>query len=430
MTSRKELYELVWSEPMTRVAERFGVSGSYMARVCAVLNVPRPERGYWAKLAVGKAAPPELLPEAQPGDQLSWSKDGELNPQPKPRQPPARRRPEAPIRIPRSQLHGLIRGAKAHIENSRPIDEGAYLKPYKKLLVNVTASKACLDKALDLANDLFNAFESIRHRVVIAPADEPLRHVTIDEREARDTTRDRYYYSKLWSPYRPTVVYVGSVAIGIAIVEMSEKVLLRYVSGKYIRESDYVPPKPSRYAADHTWTTTQELPSGRLRIIAYCPYHSVAWSTDWDETKRTPLRSSIKSIVKAVEDAAVDLVGKLEEAKRKAEIARQEWLASEERRRNEEDRRRVEQSVRDSREHLGQIIQQWSSVIDVERFLAGVEKQAGELPGTERDPLLKRLKLAREFLGTQNPLDFFLSWKTPEERYSPAYPEENSFHHD
>lgn len=53
--SREALYEMVWSEPMLRVAARFGVSSSYMARVCTLLNVPRPESSYWAKLAVGKA---------------------------------------------------------------------------------------------------------------------------------------------------------------------------------------------------------------------------------------------------------------------------------------------------------------------------------------------------------------------------------------
>ena len=52
--SREALYGMVWSEPMLRVAARFGVSSSYMARVCALLNVPRTVRGYWAKLAVGK----------------------------------------------------------------------------------------------------------------------------------------------------------------------------------------------------------------------------------------------------------------------------------------------------------------------------------------------------------------------------------------
>ena len=70
--SREELYELIWSVPMVKVAEKFKVSGSYLARVCANLNVPRPERGYWAKLAVGKAADKLSLPELQPGDQISW----------------------------------------------------------------------------------------------------------------------------------------------------------------------------------------------------------------------------------------------------------------------------------------------------------------------------------------------------------------------
>lgn len=88
MISREELYRLVWSEPMIKVAERFGVSGSYLARVCTVLNVPRPVRGYWSKLAVGKAPKAEPLPEARPGDQTSWSKDGDLQLPPKPRLPP------------------------------------------------------------------------------------------------------------------------------------------------------------------------------------------------------------------------------------------------------------------------------------------------------------------------------------------------------
>lgn len=59
--------------------------------------------------------------------------------------------------------------------------------------------------------------------------------------------------------------------------------------------------------------------------------------------------------------------------------------------------------------------------MNVERFLAGVEQRASYLPEPKRRPVLERLKLARDFLGTQTPLDFFLSWKTPEERYQPLY---------
>lgn len=58
MVTRHELYDLIWAKPMTKVAEEIDVSGSYMARICLTLNVPRPERGCRAKQAAGKAAPP------------------------------------------------------------------------------------------------------------------------------------------------------------------------------------------------------------------------------------------------------------------------------------------------------------------------------------------------------------------------------------
>lgn len=57
--------------------------------------------------------------------------------------------------------------------------------------------------------------------------------------------------------------------------------------------------------------------------------------------------------------------------------------------------------------------------MNVERFLQEVHAHAQALPADERNAVLDRLKLAREFLGSQNPLDFFLSWKTPTERYQP-----------
>jgi hypothetical protein len=54
----------------------------------------------------------------------------------------------------------LIQGAKEHFENTRPSRESTYLKPYKRLLVDVTTSQAFLDSALGFANELFNALEA------------------------------------------------------------------------------------------------------------------------------------------------------------------------------------------------------------------------------------------------------------------------------
>jgi chemotaxis protein histidine kinase CheA len=423
MVSREELYRLVWSEPMTKIAERFGVSSSYLARICELLNVPRPERGYWAKHAVQKAPQQTPLPEPRPGDLLHWIRDGQPVAPPRPK-PPPRRSQDKKVRIPRTHAHALLIGARAHFAKVREVRDAQYLKPYKQLMLDVTTSQAGLDKALELANDLFNAFESVGHRVVMAPADAKLARARIDEREDDSKRRDRYQYSGLWSPYRPTAVYIGTVAIGLSIIEMSENVEMRYLNGKYIRESEYVAPR-SRLNASYTWTTHQDLPSGRFRIVAYSPYGGVEWSIRWQETRSTSLRSQIKNIVEAVEAAAPELVEKVAEAERQAAQRRREWEAAEERRRREEDQRRVAQSITESAAELRQIIGQWSDVVAIERFLAGAEERANTLVGAERDQVLERLARARSFLGTQDPLDFLRGWRSPEEIYRPRYPTED-----
>ena len=80
--SREELYELVCLTPMIKVAEKFEVSGSYLARVCNELRVPRPELGYWAKLAVGKAPQRTALPEPLPGDPILCRAPKDYRPRP------------------------------------------------------------------------------------------------------------------------------------------------------------------------------------------------------------------------------------------------------------------------------------------------------------------------------------------------------------
>ncbi|KEA14432.1 hypothetical protein Y905_25780 [Pseudomonas aeruginosa C2159M] len=60
--SREALYDEVWRNPMLRVAERYRVSSSFMARVCDSMNVPRPPRGHWAKLEHGKPSPRRPCP--------------------------------------------------------------------------------------------------------------------------------------------------------------------------------------------------------------------------------------------------------------------------------------------------------------------------------------------------------------------------------
>ena len=86
--SRERLYEEIWSEPMTKVALKYKVSGSFLARICTRLNVPRPQRGYWAIIAAGRKMGRLPLPDARPGDELEWARYGQARvaqlPLPKP----------------------------------------------------------------------------------------------------------------------------------------------------------------------------------------------------------------------------------------------------------------------------------------------------------------------------------------------------------
>ena len=63
--TREELYEKVWSTPGTKLAEELGISDVAITKRCKKLNVPRPSRGYWAKLAAGKKPRKLPLPPTQ-----------------------------------------------------------------------------------------------------------------------------------------------------------------------------------------------------------------------------------------------------------------------------------------------------------------------------------------------------------------------------
>lgn len=411
--TRADIYTLVWSEPMLKVSARFGVSSSYMARVCTLLNVPRPERGYWAKFAVGKMLPKPPLPDPQPGDHLVWSRDGSSmrvsKALPK---PPVLAKRRMRVSVPYGQ-HPLLNGAKAHFEAGRLSYEGKYLKPAKRLLVDLVVTKSGLDKAMSFANQLFWSLEAGGHRVLIAPNGEHFQRNVVDEREKPGKG---YHHNNLWSPGRETVVYVGTVAIGLTIIEISEEVEVRYVNGEYVREENYVPPKRGRYAIDHTWTTRKSFPTGRLCLQAYSPYPRAKWVNLWREIKDRDLDSQIKTIIKSLEQAAVEIAGLVEEGEHQAKIEHEKWEVQRAQWRREEAERLAAKALKDSKEDIHRIIDQWAEANRIEQFFFDAERRTAELGNEERNWLLDRLKRARELIGTVDALDHFMAWKAPEER--------------
>ncbi|MPY75152.1 MAG: hypothetical protein GEU87_12910 [Alphaproteobacteria bacterium] len=58
--SREELFALVWEKPIQDVATELGVSDVAIGKMCARLQVPKPPRGYWARVRSGQT--PRRLP--------------------------------------------------------------------------------------------------------------------------------------------------------------------------------------------------------------------------------------------------------------------------------------------------------------------------------------------------------------------------------
>lgn len=412
--TREKLYEEIWVEPITKVSKRYGVSDSFLVRVLQRMNVPRPPMGYWAKLAVGKSVPRPPLPEPGPGDELEWSRDGQLKRvrRATPRAPDASKPARIRRRTERPSQHHLTSGARTHFQDVRETDAG-YLKPTKKLLLDLIVSKNTLERALRIANELFLFLEDRGCKVMIAPRDSGYRRAAFEEREEGGNVNS---YPGLWSPYAPTVVFIGTVAIGLTLFETTEQIEMRYLNGKYI-PADQVPvPKSRSWAYDHSWTTKRDMATGRMRLQAYSPYYDAEWKQLWSETKSSTLETKLKTIVRELTEAAPIIAERVAEAERRAEIRRLEWEARCERERREAEVRRRLQAMKDSRDELNAIITAWGEAKRIEGFFDEAEKQAMQLDADQRNEVLNRIRAARNQINSPDALARLLNWKTAEER--------------
>lgn len=415
--TREQLYEELWAEPAIKVAPRYGVSANFLARVCDRLKVPRPERGYWAQLAVGKAPQRPALPAALPGDELEWSRAGEAKRVQRALPTPAAAQAEPPQPARRSRLvrHEMLAGAREHIaatkQRSRFNDDG-YQHPTKRRLVDVFVSLGTIDSALALANDLFLTLQDRGHRVTFAPLDQHLRRPRVDERTKPG--RDRYWTS--WEPDRPTVVYIGTVAIGLTIFEVSEEMEVKYVNDKPVPLSRLSAADRLPRPGHHSWTSRRDMPTGKLCLRATSPYRVAEWEKQWREEGRSKLRPLVPQIVTELETAAVTVAKLVEEGERKAEIERRKMEEEHARWRREELERKRQENIKKSREQLFGIIEAWGTAKQIEGFFEDLEQRAAALGADEAAAIRERATQARELLGGVDALQRFRAWRGPTEQ--------------
>jgi hypothetical protein len=315
----------------------------------------------------------------------------------------------------RPAWHPLLENVTPLFERARISDSG-YLRPLKRTLPDIFASNAGLAGALSVANELYLALEDRGYQISLATDGALHRRPAVDHRGG-EAKEDAYTdHRERWAPARLTVVALGTLAIGLSVYEMSERIEVRLVRGEWVPVATSQPERRrSTYGDD--WTTHKDRPSGRFIVRAYSPYGFADWRQEWREDKPGQLVKRMKRLCTEIELAAPQIAVMVEEGRKRAEEERRRRQAElEEAERRREQERRVE-ALKQSRDQLFAVIESWGTVIRLEGFFDDAERRVGDAPEEGRAVLLERLARARKVIGDVNALRHFQSWKTPEEMF-------------
>ena len=170
---RKKLHEQIWSKPMTKVAEEYGISGNGLKKICIKLRVPFPPVGYWQKLAAGHKIKTTPLADIK-ADELDYYEFK------------TKKKPEYPLEdkyqfliekeselfnkikvTPKPGIpHPLIFTTKNILKNERPDSDGLIRRVRDKILA-IAVSPKNLSRAFNIMNTLIKELEKRNFQIRI-----------------------------------------------------------------------------------------------------------------------------------------------------------------------------------------------------------------------------------------------------------------------
>jgi hypothetical protein len=370
--SRDELFELVWSEPMTKVAPRLGLSDVGLGKVCKRYDIPRPPVGYWALKAVGRAlARPPLPPtndakqiitfhaeeKAQPveavASQAHRVSDEELK-----RLIEFEEQDENRLQVgePPSRFHPVVRDTKAGLKE-KSFDRYGLMHPSwsaERACLSIYVAKESVSRALCFMDHLVRACEARGHQVRV----EPLEH-------------------------RKEVIFV---VLGEKFsFSLREKTKRTFVSAAERKKSYY----SSQY---------EYRPSGEFELQLHRRQTGFAEAT-WKDGKKIRIEEKLNAIL-------IELIVSVEkERKWRKQREESERRAREEqvlRWRQEEERRKEEQKI----QQLTQMVSNWEQAARVRSFLAAVRDRTelNQGPIEDGSELAKWLEWASKYANQIDPL--------------------------
>lgn len=321
--NRKELYELVWSQPMLKVAKQHGMSDRGIAKICRRMNIPVPPRGYWAKLQNGKKVKKIALPPPQAGQdhdvyfQFDPNAEAEMDqehtrnaernkpiqPQLQYEQDPANR-----IRVSATLIepHPLVSKLARSLETARPGKNELLLKlPPRRLDVHVTESTR--NRALCIIDALLKAMEARGYAVDLTAEDRAATCVKVNEE-----------------------VFVFSLEERIARTEKE----LTPEQKEAVKKTPFV----ASFYRDYEFS-----PTGQL-VFKYMAPADSSINHKWKDGEKYKLEDRLNEIIKLL------LIDSIRIKENRKEVERRELERQEELRRWEERRRLAEEQERRAKE--------------------------------------------------------------------------------
>lgn len=344
--TRDQLYAEVWAEPATKVAARYGISSTALAKICRKLDVPAPDRGYWALRAAGRAPVTPRLAPAGRNTQLIHEIVRRAT-------PPVVNNTELPrltIEVPETlhERHPLTEQLDSHLRAELSRKHCGAVRPatnHQCLDVSVSANTHA--RVLLIIDALIRGAEAREHTVEVTPV---------------SPSRDPYRMRSDTGSF--TNFVINGQRIMFHIEELTDQVPT--LDGRI---------QPNSTRRDRSGHLVEIRPSGRLQLTidAYCDEGE---RRTWRDGRSQRLEKCLGDVIELAERVA----------------ARKNAQAEEERRREAETRRQRhrEALLKDCQERAAS----WSEVRQIEAFLDAVvenDPQAGD-PTTSRGEVVAFLR--------------------------------------
>jgi hypothetical protein len=337
---REELYDLVWTEPLSKLAVKIGISDVGLAKICKRLQIPRPEQGHWVRVKKNwpvKPRPP-LPPVHDPalfqvvieaGQRPASDPDRKLDADPLIIQ---ERSPENKIHVPAtlSSPHPLIKATAERARSLKP-DKYGRISLRARECLDIHVSQASIPRALRIMNALIKAFEK--------------RGMTLSVKSTE---------------HFETRVFVRGEELSIGIYE-SSKQMPHVLTPSEKKEIE-------KYGHEPSWIEKYDYaPSGLFSLLT---------DTEWSyptvmmkETPKAPIEENLnKAVIRLIKVAEAKKAKRLEWERREAE-------EEEARRRHDEIQRRK----RDEQERYEQLLKQvnaWTLSNQIRAFIGAVAASA------------------------------------------------------